>query len=85
MSLRLAGAVAILGLFAVSAEAGTKNFPKPISLTTERVERSITHGSITNKPPQKYRSASWGSRFDLTRDNYPPKPLMPFLLVKSER
>ncbi len=83
MSLRFAGLVAVLSMLAGPADAGifgkgTPKFPKPISMTSDRVQRSHTVGKSTRL--SKYSGATWGSRFDLARDNYPTKPLMPFLL-----
>jgi hypothetical protein len=70
---------------AATAEAGIlgggKKLPKPISLTTKRVERSLTYGQQVKHPPKKYSGASWGSRFDQVRDNYPVRPPIHYIMT----
>lgn len=84
MSLRLLACAALVLAASSPAEAGVfsskTKLPTPIRYTTERVERSTSVGTIVKHPPQKYAKPSWGSRFDLVRDNYPARPIMPFLL-----
>ncbi len=83
--------VALLGT-AGSVEAGIRDafkkpssFPKPISLIDDRVERSAaaTRELIKRHPPGKYSGAEWGSRFDQIKNNYPPRPLAPFLMRRD--
>lgn len=84
MSLRLLACAALLIAASIPAEAGVfsskKKLPTPIRYTSNRVERSGPQTGIVRHPPKRYSKPSWGSRFDLARDNYPAKPLTPFLL-----
>ncbi len=85
MCLRLVGLVAAFSMLAGPAAAGIFGKSKPklptaISHTAARVQRSTSVGLVVKHPPAKYSGAFWGSRFDLARDNYPVRPLMPFLL-----
>jgi hypothetical protein len=34
---------------------------------------------IRRHPPGKYSAPEWGSRFDQIKNNYPPRPLLPYL------
>jgi hypothetical protein len=76
---------AILGAAPASAGilGGQKKFPKAISYVGERVERSKPAGAIVKHPPKKYSGPGWGSRFDQARNNYPDKPLMPFVMAQD--
>lgn len=84
MSVRLLACLALGGLVvAAPASAGIlgggRKLPKPISHVREAVDRSDRAGGIVKHPPAKYSKPEWGSRFDLVKDNYPPRPLMPYL------
>lgn len=83
MRLRTLSAVLLLAA-ATTAEAGIlggrKKLPQAISLTSTRVERSLTYGLQAKHPPRKYSGPNWGSRFDLARDNYPDRRPAPYLM-----
>jgi hypothetical protein len=83
MSLRHFASAVLLVVVAVPASAGIlggKKLPRAISYVDKRVDRSDRVGGIVKHPPAKYSKPGWGSRFDLVRDNYPPRPLTPFLM-----
>lgn len=83
MSLRLLACAAVLAFLSTPAEAGIfggkKKLPTPIRYTADRVDRSPRFGRIVKHPPKQYSRPNWGSRFDLMRDNYPARAVMPFL------
>jgi hypothetical protein len=69
MSLRFLGVALAVALFAGRAEAGIfgsgDRLPKPISLTSNRVERSSNQGFPARHPPKEYSNPKWGTRWDL--------------------
>lgn len=68
MSLRVAAAVVVLALGAGRADAGIfggmfkgkGGLPAPISMITDRMNRSQTTGLVMRHPPKKYSNPSWG-------------------------